>query len=79
LARFKPHDDVGAEAIDGFRESCRRYWAFAKSHQPLHSSLTFAHPWFGSLDGHAWHCFVASHQKTHRRQIYKILATIGVT
>ncbi len=78
-ARFKPSGDVGAEAIDQYREIGQKYWAFAKSHQPLHTSLTFPHPWFGALDGHAWHCFAAAHQKTHRRQIYKILATIGVT
>ena len=78
LEDFKPHPDVGAEAIDDFRDSAQRYWSFVTSHQPLRTSLTFAHPWFGRLDGHGWHCLAAAHQRIHRRQIFKILAMIGV-
>ena len=75
---YKPSEDVGAEAIDQFREGNKRYWAFAKSHMPLRTDLTHRHPWFGELDGHGWHFLAAIHQKVHLRQIYKILAMIGV-
>lgn len=78
LANFQPDENAGSEAIERFRETNRRYWSFAKSHQPLRTGLTHLHPWFGELDGHAWHCLAAAHQKIHRRQIYKILAMIGV-
>ena len=75
---YKPNEEVGAEAIDQFREGNKRYWAFAQSHMPLRTNLTHRHPWFGELDGHAWHCLAAVHQRIHLRQIYKILAMIGV-
>ncbi len=78
IAKFKPHDDVGGEAIEQFRETNQRYWSFVKSHQPLRTVMTHGHPWLGELDGHAWHFLAAAHQKIHRRQIYKILAMIGV-
>jgi len=79
IADFKPDPDVDADAIEHFREVNRLYWSFAKSHQPLGTALQWEHPWFGLLDGHQWHCLAAAHQKIHRRQIYKILAMIGVT
>lgn len=78
IADFKPSTDTGEEAIDQFRDGCQRYWSFAKSHQPLRTTLTFNHPWFGNLDGHAWHSLAAAHQRIHRRQIYKIMALQGV-
>ena len=78
IANYKPDENVDADSIDRFSETNRRYWSFAKSHQPLHSQLKFQHPWFGPLDGHQWHCLAAVHQKIHRRQIFKILAMIGV-
>ena len=78
IADFKPSPDVGEEAIDQFREGCHRYWSFAKSHQPLRTTVTFKHPWFGDLDGHGWHFLAAAHQRIHRRQIFKIMAMIGV-
>ena len=78
IADFKPDQDVGLEAIDEFQDVNKRYWAFVKSHMPLNTSLTFRHPWFGELNGHQWHCLAAAHQKIHLRQIYKILAMIGV-
>lgn len=79
IADFKPSDDVGVEAIDNFRDSNQRYWSFVKSHSPLRTQLTATHPWFGELDGHTWHVLATAHQKVHLRQIYKILAMIGIT
>ena len=78
IANFKPERDVDMGAVDRFRDVNQRYWSFATSHQALRSNLTARHPWFGNLDGHGWHCLAAEHQKVHLRQIYKLLATIGV-
>ena len=78
IADFKPDIDVDVEAIDEFREGNKRYWAFAQSHIPLRTSATHRHPWFGEIDGHQWHVLAVAHQKIHLRQIYKIMAMIGV-
>ena len=78
IADYKTDRNVGAEAIDHFRDVNQRYWSFVKSHQPLKTNLLWEHPWFGLLDGHQWHCLADAHQRIHRRQIYKIMAMIGV-
>lgn len=78
IADYKPDRDTDLGAVDRFRDVNQRYWSFATSHQPLRSQLTSKHPWFGHLDGHSWHCLAAEHQKIHLRQIYKMLAMIGV-
>lgn len=31
-----------------------------------------AHPWFGPIDAHQWHCLLGLHQQIHRRQIEAI-------
>ena len=79
IADFKPDPDVDSNVIDRFRDVNKRYWSFAKSHQPLKTQLVWEHPWFGLLDGHQWHGLADAHQRIHRSQIYKILAMIGVT
>ncbi len=78
IADYKPNPDADVETIARFRETSNRYLSFAKSHRPLRTHLTARHPWFGELDGHQWHALAAAHQKIHLRQIYKILAMIGV-
>ncbi|MEM9411051.1 MAG: hypothetical protein AAGA30_08055 [Planctomycetota bacterium] len=78
IADYKPQRDVGLDVFEQFQETNKKYWAFVKSHMPLRTSLTFRHPWFGELNGHQWHCLATVHQKIHLRQIYKILAMIGV-
>lgn len=78
IANFKPDPDVDADAIDRFRDVNGRYLNFVKSHSPLKTNQLWEHPWFGLLDGHQWHCLAAVHQRIHRRQMYKILAMIGV-
>ena len=78
IADFKPDPDVDSTAIDRFQDVNGRYWSFVKSHQPLKTGLTWPHPWFGHLNGHQWHVLASVHQRIHRRQMYKILAMIGV-
>lgn len=37
-----------------------------------------AHPWFGPLDAHRWHCLLALHQRIHRRQMEAIRRGLNV-
>ena len=78
IADFKPDPEFGVEAIEDFREGNKRYWAFVQSHMPLRTNIGHRHPWFGEIDGHQWHVLATAHQKMHLRQIYKIMAMIGV-
>ena len=78
IADFKPNPDVDADVIERFRDVNGRYLNFVRSHMPLKTNLLWEHPWFGLLNGHQWHCLAAVHQRIHRRQIFKVLAMIGV-
>lgn len=80
---YKPPNDVGFDTIERYRQLCSDYVgnieSLIKSRGSLRSSVRFAHPWFGPLDAHQWHCLVAIHQRIHRRQAQKIIAMLGVT
>ena len=80
---YKPSPDVGFDVIERYRQLCSDYVgnieSLIKSRGSLKSSVRFAHPWFGPLDAHQWHCLVAIHQRIHRRQAHKIIAMLGVT
>jgi hypothetical protein len=39
----------------------------------------YAHPWFGPITGHQWHCLLGIHQGIHRRQIEAIRAGLGTS
>jgi hypothetical protein len=39
----------------------------------------YAHPWFGPIDAHQWHCLLGLHQRLHRKQIEAIRAGLGVS
>jgi hypothetical protein len=39
----------------------------------------YAHPWFGPIDAHQWHCLLAFHQGIHRKQIEAIRKGLGVS
>jgi hypothetical protein len=39
--------------------------------------LTHAHPWFGPLNAHGWHCLAAIHHTLHRRQLTAILRALS--
>ncbi len=78
IADFKPDPDVDDTVLETFVEVNRRYRNFVISHKPLRTVLRHAHPWFGQLDGHAWNCLAAAHQRIHRRQVQKILSLRGI-
>ena len=37
------------------------------------TAVRYTHPWFGPLDGYAWHALAAGHMRIHREQIERIL------
>ena len=83
IKNFKPSPDVGYDVIDRYRQICSDYVgnieSMIKSRGSLRSSVRHAHPWFGPMDAHQWHCLAAVHQRIHRRQTQKIIAMLGVT
>lgn len=82
VALYKPDPNVGTDVIDDFRNSVYDYLEVVRAHvrnKGLRTPLTFAHPWFGELNAHAWNCLAAVHTKIHRRQAYAIVARLGIT
>ena len=83
IKNYKPSRDVGFDVIERYRQMSSDYVgnieSLMKSRGSLRTSVRFAHPWFGMLDAHQWHCLVGVHQRVHRRQAQKIIAMLGVT
>ena len=42
------------------------------------SGPRYAHPWLGPADAHGWRCFLAEHQRVHRRQMEWIRRGLAV-
>jgi len=74
----KPEPDATPEVIGLYEASVERYLQVLRRLPDLHSAARHPHPWFGPLDAHGWHCLAAVHHWVHRRQIERILATLGV-
>ena len=83
IKNYKPSRDVGFDVIERYRQMSSDYVgnieSLIKSRGSLRTSVRYAHPWFGMLDAHQWHCLVGVHQRVHRRQAQKIIAMLGVT
>ena len=81
IGDFKPDVNAGAESIDEFQLMVKTYNSQVNRLKPLkqpHLHVRFAHPWFGDLDAHQWHCLAAFHMRIHRKQIRKNAAMQGV-
>lgn len=78
IADYKPNPQVGLPIIDRFHNICSQYQQAIESHGRLRGTGTVAHPWFGPLNAHGWHCLAAVHMRIHRRQARKISAMLGV-
>lgn len=72
IAAVKPKQVEDAAVIERFAGCVRDYAARVKACRSLRSEVRHSHPWFGSLDGHGWHCLAAIHHTIHRRQIEAI-------
>lgn len=77
IAWYKPDRGCGAEVIDEFRNVVWDYESAIRENVPLRGTPRFAHPWFGPLDAHDWHCLAAFHHRIHRKQARKIAAMLG--
>jgi hypothetical protein len=73
IRQVKPHPETGNEIVPAFRSAVDDYCRRVQLTPNLHSKLTHVHPWFGGLDGHAWHCLAATHHTIHRRQMERIV------
>ncbi len=75
VAAVKPKGSYAAGAVGVFQSFLAQY-ADTMNREVVdrNSSTTLAHPWFGGMNAHQWHCLAALHQGIHRKQMQKILA-----
>jgi hypothetical protein len=78
IAEVKPPLDATGAELQKLKEIMNRFLGCAAAWGETNkgSKGTHAHPWFGPLDAHGWHCLAAIHQSIHRRQIQAILQGI---
>jgi hypothetical protein len=73
----KPRPDAGPETIERFKTAVHQYEATIKRLGALGRSARHAHPWFGPMTAHEWHCLAAVHHDSHRQQIERIKAGLA--
>lgn len=80
---YKPRENVDIDVLDRYLEINSRYvetvGQIVEQRGGLSGPLRYAHPWFGMLTAHQWHCLACVHQQVHRRQAKKLIAMLGVT
>jgi hypothetical protein len=69
---IKPDRHAGTETIERFTDAVQRYERTISRLGKLGRSARHAHPWFGPLNAHEWHCLAGVHQGIHRQQIERI-------
>ncbi len=72
----KPSLDAGPETIGAFSDAVENYEATVRRLGTLGRSARHAHPWFGPLTAHEWHCLAGIHHRAHRQQIERIKASL---
>jgi hypothetical protein len=72
----KPSLDAGPETIGRFMDAVENYEATVKRLGKLGRSARHAHPWFGPMTAHEWHCLAGIHHGAHRQQIERIKETL---
>jgi hypothetical protein len=78
-AAVKPAAGIGLEAVKRFQNGVGDFTDRTRAVLPSASRVRHAHPWFGPLDAHGWHCLAAMHQGIHRRQLEAILLRLELT
>lgn len=68
----KPNPKSGLDTIGRFVTSVANYEAAVARLGKLGRHMRHAHPWFGPMTAHDWHCLAGIHQLVHRRQIERI-------
>jgi hypothetical protein len=73
IAGLKPRANHGIGVMPDFRRLLADYTALVRDDFPRPPDAPrFAHPWFGELDIHQWHCLSAMHLRVHRRHLFLI-------
>ena len=78
-AAVKPATDVPWEVVAEYDQSCSQVMAAVAENPKLNTILKFAHPWFGGMNGEAWHLLAGVHMRIHRKQIETILKQLSVS
>jgi hypothetical protein len=72
-AAVKPSPDAGEAVVREYENSCDEVLHAAAGVENLRTSARHAHPWFGSMDAHAWYALAGSHLGIHKVQLERIL------
>jgi hypothetical protein len=74
IAAIKPKGErPGVKVMEELRRLLAEYPALVRRDLPRPADAPrFAHPWFGELGMHGWHCLAATHLRLHRRQLFMI-------
>jgi hypothetical protein len=70
--RLKPSFEAGPETLGRFAEAVENYEGTVQRLGKLGRSARHAHPWFGPMTAHEWHCLAGIHRGAHRQQIERI-------
>jgi uncharacterized damage-inducible protein DinB len=76
-AAVKPSPKQTPDTIEKFRQATADYLERIQRLSSLQSQARHAHPWFGPLNAHQWHCLAAIHQTIHRRQLEAIMRRLN--
>jgi hypothetical protein len=79
-ADFKPQDNNPSAARTRFVHLLADAVEEEKVEPPIPrgEGPRFAHPWFGAMDAHQWHCLLTFHQSIHRKQFERIRQGLNV-
>lgn len=75
-AAVKPSPDAGEAVVQEYENSCDEVLRAAAGVENLRTSVRYAHPWFGSMDAHAWYALAGSHLGIHKVQLERIMAAL---
>jgi uncharacterized damage-inducible protein DinB len=75
----KPSTEAHWEIVFEYAQSCSQLMAAVAENPNLNTTLKFAHPWFGAMNGEDWHLLAGVHMSIHRKQIEAILKRLRVS
>lgn len=74
---LRPRGAKGVETMGTLHQLARDYPHLVQTGLGAARHGVFAHPIFGELDLHRWHCLSVSHLRVHRRQLHEIRRRIS--
>jgi hypothetical protein len=75
----KPRSESGPETVERFTRAVGTYESVVTRLGTLGRRLRHAHPWFGPMTAHDWHCLAAIHSWVHRRQLERVVRQVTRT